>query len=318
MFSNIFLTQNTFLTDFELLWLKWTKIMRNFIKSKKYTGVYYREKQDGDITYYFTYRDMSKTVCKKVGTKTEGVTERYTFDKRNETIIELRNGKVPQIMRNTKKHEIKFKEIAEFYFENRKVRSIERRRKLYKHILDFRNQFVDKLKPHTINLYVELIPTIYNYYRRNHDIKLTNPTHNVDKLQVSNTRILTKDEIETLFIVLQDDFILSLFCSLSLCTGARKSTVLNYRVKDLNLEHRTLNSYDFKNETTHTSFIDDRTYNLLQHRLNTFRHTLLSHLGMKGVNTQLLQKISNHKDKKMVDRYVKLNEDIGKKEINNV
>jgi len=36
---------------------------------------------------------MSKTVCKKVGAKTECVTERYTFDKRNETIIELRNGK---------------------------------------------------------------------------------------------------------------------------------------------------------------------------------------------------------------------------------
>jgi len=115
-------------------------------------------------------------------------------------------------MRNTKKYEIKFKEIDEFYFENRKVRSIERRRKLYKHrleyefgnmniykithkhIQDFRNQFVDKLKLDTINLYVELISTIFNYYRKTHNIRLTNPTHNVDKLQVSNTRnrILTK------------------------------------------------------------------------------------------------------------------------------
>lgn len=252
-------------------------------------GVYFREKQDGDITYYFTYRDGNKTVFQKVGTKTEGVTERYTFDKRNETVIELRNGEIPQIQRNSKKYEIKFKEIAEFYFDNRKVRSIERRRKLYKHrleyefgnmnifkitpkyILDFRNQYIDKLKPHTINLYVELISTIFNYYRKNHNIRLTNPTHNVDKLQVSNTRnrILTKDEIELLFKVLEDDFMLSLFCSLSLCTGTRKSTVLNYKVKDLNLEHRTLNSFDFKNQISYISFIDDRTYALLQHRLNS-------------------------------------------------
>ena len=42
---------------------------------------------------------------------------------------------------------------------------------------------------------------------------------------------------------------------------------------------------------------------------------MLSHLGMNEVNTQLLQKISNHKDKKMVDRYVKLNEDVVKKRL---
>jgi len=133
-------------------------------------GVYYRVKQDGDTTYYFTYRDVNKTVFQKVGTKTEGVTEQYVFQKRNETIIELRNGEIPQIQRNSKKHEVKFRVLADFYFDNRKVRSIERRRKLYqcrledefgnmniykitpKHILDFRNRYVDTLKPHTISL----------------------------------------------------------------------------------------------------------------------------------------------------------------------
>lgn len=36
---------------------------------------------------------------------------------------------------------------------------------------------------------------------------------------------------------------------------------------------------------------------------------------MKGDNSQLLQKINNHKDKKMVDIYVKLNEDVSKKRL---
>ena len=40
---------------------------------------------------------------------------------------------------------------------------------------------------------------------------------------------------------------LKLFCSLCLCTGGRKSTVLNYKIKDINLDHRTINSFDFKN-----------------------------------------------------------------------
>lgn len=66
--------------------------MSNMIKSKKYMGVYYRVKQDGDTRYYFTYRDVNKTVFQKVGTKTEGVNEQYVFQKRNETILELRNG----------------------------------------------------------------------------------------------------------------------------------------------------------------------------------------------------------------------------------
>lgn len=163
---------------------------------------------------------------------------------------------------------------------------------------------------------------------------------------------------------------LSLFCSLCLCTGARKLTVLNYKLKDIDMVHRTINSYDFKNQTSYISFIDERTYEFLLIRLNsiydikpntpltyiegvtdlqrwvnrqlrsiltylfnqglgendnqnrvvvhTFRHTLLSHLGMKCVNSQLLQKISNHKDSTMVDRYVKLDENTGRKEINEV
>lgn len=241
-----------------------------------------------------------------------------------------------------------------------------------KHILDFRNRYVDTLKPHTIHLYVELISTIFHYYKKYNSIRITNPTHNVDKLPVSNTRnrILTKGEIEMLFEVLEDDFMLTLFCSLCLCSGGRKSTILNYKIKDLNRDLRTLNRYDFKNLASYVSFIDDRTHELLKLRLysiydvnpntpivyvdnikdltrwvnrklkvifdelfnegvdkgdsqnrvvvHTFRHTLLSYLGMKGIKSQLLQKISNHKDSKMVDRYVKLNENTGKKEINDV
>ena len=365
--------------------------MNKLIKSKKYTGVYHRKKADGDLVYYIIYKDLdNKPIYHKIGLKSQGIDEKYVSEKRTQTILEIKNGEVPTISRSKKKFIIKFSDISDYYFNNRKVRSIEKRRQLYElrlkpnfgdmniysikpsHILKFRNKFIDNLAPHTINIYLELISTIFNYYSKYKNLRLENPTLKVDKLKVNNTRkrILTKDEIDLLFEELKNDFTLSLFCSLCLCTGARKSTILNYKVKDINMKHRTINSFDFKNQTSYTSFIDDRTYNFLEIRLqsvfdispntplvyvdgisdltrwinrqmkpifddlfnqglepndnqnrvvvHTFRHTLLSHLGMKGVNSQLLQKISNHKDSSMVDRYIKLDENTGKKEINDV
>ena len=366
--------------------------MGGLIKSKRYTGVYYRQKKDGDLTYYFIYKNVSskKPICHKVGLKSQGITEQYVYAKRSQTLLELRNGEVPQILRGSKQHIVLFSDIADYYFDNRVTRSSERRRKLYNlrlkpefgdmniysikpsQILRFRNNNTPKLSNHTVNMYIELMSTIFNYYSKHHNFKIENPTLKVDKLKVNNTRkrILTVSEIDLMFEELETDFMLSLFCSLCLCTGGRKSTILNYTVKDLNMEHRTINSYDFKNQTSYISFIDDRTYEFLKIRLlsaydispnaplvyinevkdltrwinrqlkpifddlfnegldvndsqnrvvvHTFRHTLLSHLGMKGVNSQLLQKISNHKDSSMVDRYVKLDESCGKKEINDV
>ena len=49
--------------------------------------------------------------------------------------------------------------------------------------------------------------------------------------------------------------------------------------------------------------------------IHTFRHTVLSHLGMKGSNEFLIKKISNHKSTQMVERYVKLDEESGKNAI---
>ncbi|MDD3054788.1 MAG: site-specific integrase [Aliarcobacter sp.] len=362
--------------------------MNVLTKSKKYTGVYYRKKDNGDLSYYFLYRNSNKkNVFHKVGLKSQGISEQYVSELRSETILELKNGELPKILRSSKLHKITFSEISDYYFDNRITRSNERRRQLYlvrlkpefgdmniyqikpSHILNFRNKLVGILQPHTINLYIELMSTIFNYFSKHRNIKIENPTLKVDKLKVNNTRkrILTLSEIELLFEELKDDFMLKLFCSLCLCTGGRKSTVLNYKIKDINLEHRTINSFDFKNQSSYISFIDDRTYELLKLRLlsvydinpntqlvyvdgvkdltrwinrqlkiifdtlfnfgleptdsqnrvvvHTFRHTLLSHLGMKGINSQLLQKISNHKDSSMVDRYVKLDENTGRKEI---
>ncbi|MFY4807596.1 hypothetical protein ACOTVK_03440 [Aliarcobacter butzleri] len=61
--------------------------MSEFIKSKKFTGVYYRKNKKGDITYYFTFKDEGKTKYQKVGNKSQGINEKYVNDIRNTTMI---------------------------------------------------------------------------------------------------------------------------------------------------------------------------------------------------------------------------------------
>jgi integrase len=235
------------------------------------------------------------------------------------------------------------------------------------HIQRYQNDMLKEVSPHTTILYLELLSTLFNYYIKHHSIKLINPVMNIQKPRIDNKRerFLSKEEIELLMNEISDDFTLTLFVSLSLCTGARKSTVMNYTVKDVDLSHKMITSYDFKNESSYKSFLDERTIELIKIRISlssskndklvqqdnikdldrwisrslkivfdnlfnvgldaddrknrvvihSLRHTVLSHLGMKGCNQFLIRKISNHQSLSMLERYVKLNEETGRKEI---
>ena len=58
--------------------------------------------------------------------------------------------------------------------------------------------------------------------------------------------------------------------------------------------------------------INDRKNRVVIH---TLRHTVLSHLGMKGCSEFLIKKISNHQSTQIVSRYVKLSESTGRVDI---
>lgn len=48
----------------------------SYIKSKKFEGVYQYKMKNGDISYSIVYKDNdNKTVKKKIGKKSEGITE---------------------------------------------------------------------------------------------------------------------------------------------------------------------------------------------------------------------------------------------------
>lgn len=361
--------------------------MSDFIKSKKYVGVYYRKGQKGGITYYFTYRsDDKKTIYQKVGTKSEGIDESYVNELRLRTISTIRLGELPpKVVRNNKHYQTTVNDITEFYFTYHQTKTNRKRHRMYEnriksvfgdmniynvkinHIEDFKRKLLQEVSEQTTIVYLELLSTIFSYYSKKNQINLKNPVLLVERPRVDNVRqrFLSKDEIDELFEEISHDFTMTLFLSLSLCTGGRKSTVMNYKIKDVDLTHKMINSYDFKNDSPYKSFLDERTIELIKFRMtqtddinenlvmkygindtdrwisrmfklvldnlfnqgldvndrknrvvvHTFRHTVLSHLGMKGNSEFLIKKISNHKSTKMVGRYVKLDENSGKKEI---
>ncbi len=262
--------------------------MANLIKSKKYTGVYYRNRQDSDRTYFFTYKDtnhISKIV--KVGLRSDGITEKYAFEQRSETISTLKNNKIPSIIREKKQYKILLDECANFYFTNHVTKTTEKRKRQYQNHIKpvfgnqniftispsniemFKNKLSEKLSAQTVRMIIELIGTIYNYNIKYKNLKLANPIYSVSKPRIDNRRMrfLSKEEVRKLFEELDSDFILTLFTSLALSTAARKKTILNYSVKDVDLDNKMINSYDFKKDNYYQSFLDDRTVGLLKTRL---------------------------------------------------
>lgn len=104
-------------------------------------------------------------------------------------------------------------------------------------------------------------------------VRLDNPAINIRKPTINNRRerVLSKEEIGLVFDEIETDFTMTIFFSLALTTAARKSTILNYTVKDVNLEERTLKSYDLKNESSYTSFLDERAFELVKRRIEECR-----------------------------------------------
>lgn len=363
--------------------------MSGMIKSKKYIGVYHRKGKNGDVTYYFTYKEDNKTKYQKVGTKSQGVDESYVNELRLRTISTIKTGELPpKIVRNNSRYKTTVNDISEFYFTHHKTKSSEKRQRQYnyrlksffghmsiynvskKHIEEFKEKTLKEVSEQTTIIYLELLSTLFNFYSRKHQVRLVNPVMLVKKPRIDNIRerFLSKEEIDLVFNEISHDFTMTLFLSLSLSTGGRKSTIMNYSVKDVDLTHKMINSYDFKNKSTYKSFLNERTLKLIKIRIeqstsvndklvykagvhdldrwisrmfkivfdnlfnvgldindrknrvviHTLRHTVLSHLGMKGTSEFIMKKISNHKSTRMVERYVKLDAESGRKDISDL
>lgn len=285
----------------------------SYIKSKKFEGVYQYHMKNGDISYSITYKDNdNKTVMKKIGRKSEGVTESYCSQLRYETISKLKNDELPpKIVVSKKQNIVTLDSLSEFYFKYKESKSKHKYEGKYnlriKSILgdkdvrylgekDFQKfqqtLLNDGLSNHTVNCYVDIVSAIISFSIQKRNYVGKNPTSIVKKLKVDNKRerFLSKSEVEELLECVEGNWILNLFVRLSLSLGGRKSTILNIKKCDVNLEERMFTLKDFKNNSTYYGyFSDDILYQLVKNRME-----------MIGDNEFLLQS-GDYKD---LDRYI--------------
>ncbi len=288
------------------------------IKSKRFEGVYHYKKKNGDTSFYITYKDTTnKTITKKIGDKSMGITEQYCFQIRNETILKLQNNELPPKVALQKKYKVvTMDNVAEYYFKEKKTKSLHKYIGKYNlrikntlgskdistldksDIVKFRDKLLDDdLSNQTVNCYMDIVSAIVNFAILNDIYKGKNPIKLIGKLKVDNRRerILSVNEIEDLLEAVSDNWLVNLFVRLSLSTAARKSTILRIRKIDVNLDNGTMILKDVKTNSTYVGFInDDELKQLLINRMNMIGDNdfLLSEFNIKGMDRYLSRHLS--------------------------
>jgi len=253
---------------------------RGFVNSKKYGAkvkLYYLE--DGDITYYVTFKVAGKKFIKPIGKKSNGWSEKRAFEQRAKLIdkVKLGEGVYDSVIR--------VGELATQYFEWAEIhnRSWEKTLKVYeKHFAEFDNKIVNslddkdliklqkklkdkKLADSYINDVVGILTRVINFGVKRGIIEKS-PFKMIQKLKVDNSRdrFLTKSEIERLLEAVKDDRDLYLFIMLAINTGARVNSVLNIKKRDVDFENKKITIKDIKRGKTYTIPLNSRLYEVLR------------------------------------------------------
>ena len=302
--------------------------MSKTIKSKKYIGVIYNILKNNDRSYYILYKINNKTHRVHIGKKSEGVTEAFCHQKRNEAINKLKFGDDSSVV-NTKKIIITFDTIAQRFLEYSKIHNKDYKNslsrynnhiKLYlsnKSITDInfhdiqkiQQDKLKKLSPKTVNHIIQLIGTIYNYNITNEYISVTNPVNKIKKLKPNNERLryLNITEIKELINEIKHDEQLLLFVKLALQTGARLNSIIQIKKKDIDLENKIISLRDYKNDSFYKGFFNDEILTILKNRLVLLKsndfilHYNTEISNLKTLISKKLQPILNQLFNKEID-----------------
>jgi integrase len=263
----------------------------------KFTGVYYRDLQNGDRVFLITYKVNGKFKKEKVGTSKEGITaiyaskiraKRTSIDRLKEDAPMFLNQKLPT-----------FDECFDMYYKSIETKSdssnTKRRYELhvkptFGHIKidDITSQMVEDFKikskklksqkttreysPKTINDWINIIGTVFNYMISKKDLNIKNPANaaKIEREKVDNDRerYLELSEIKNIWNALDnrqelfdnkinDDVTenIKVFLALSLSTGARLRSVLTISKADVNLNSNTVIIKNHKTNRTYNGYI---------------------------------------------------------------
>lgn len=272
----------------------------------KFTGVYYRDTLNNDRIFYITYKLKGKTKKEKVGSAKEGITANYASKYRaKKTSIErlrddapmLQNKVLPifdecfSLYMNKIKDKSDSKNTLGRYnlhvketFGHLRVDEITTdmleifRKKARKKISKKTNRpYASK----TINDWLNIIGTVINYMTIHHDLNIKNPAFSKklerEKIDNSRERYLELEEIEKIWECLENregkkfkDSVteyMKVFLALSLCTGARLTSVLTITKADINLTQDTVTIKNHKSNRTYNGYLHPKYKQLLTERI---------------------------------------------------
>lgn len=258
--------------------------MAREIKSKKYQGVYYRELDGGDRSYFLRVRLGGGTRRIPIGKKSEGITEAFCAQEKARIVNAHRFGDdVAAQLARVKVDEPTFAELLDFYLENSDIRASTIKNVKTLKAVPFASQrrvvtqdvqkYIDGLKPRlratTINQRLKYLRMIFRFAITKKKYNHADPTQGVEllKSEKARQRYLTADEVRLLLdtVRAENKPRLYLFVKLALCTGARVSTLLLIHEKDIKPDG-SVRLKNTKIDRYYTGFLDEETRELLQGR----------------------------------------------------
>jgi integrase len=239
------------------------------IKSKKYTGVYYRELEDGDRVFEFTYKNLEgKKKWIKVGLGSHNINEAFTNRKRIETINKMKlDGDEPDFIKKRKPiKKISLNAVANKYFADYETRAKPNifKESLFKYqnkvepyfgkqaVKDITKEAVEKwlkgfkedYKQASINSYHATFKAVVNYgIKEFKELEgFINPLQKISIKDPENERerVLSTDEIKHIFQCLIHKPKAYLYVAVALGTGARPQAIITTQKKDFDTSNKTL------------------------------------------------------------------------------
>ena len=287
-----------------------------YISSKKYgSAVQLYKKANGDISYSITFRDEhNKTIRKKMGNKSEGITEPYCFQKRNEIVHKIRLGEdVPIKHKKIKQFTLQnaYDEYIKWAMNNKKSWKNNDEQMYNKHIKeplggrsliglkpqDFENLKQQKLKEgykdRTVVLILGIARQTINYAINNELIKnYSNPISKgrvqMPKIDNNKTGYLEEYQAKQLIntLALRPEPMIYRLTILLLYTGGRFSEVASLTWNDINFKENLIYFKKTKNGNDRSIKITNKVLEIL----NELSQNRTSHLIIPSSNgKQIMQ-----------------------------
>ena len=249
-------------------------------KSKRYAGVYWRELEGKDRSYFLRIRIDGKVKRIPIGKKSEGITEAFCNKEKARILNAARFGDdVALQLQKVKAVDPTFGELFEWYIEKRdlKASTVEHLQILRKvpffkskkitrgEIQQYLDEVAAKSRPSTVTLRYRQLRAIFRYAIQREKYKYADPTVGIDlpKGTGPRKRYFDADEIRILLDAVAEDPHLYLFVKMSLCTGARMGTILSVHSDDIQPDG-TVNLHNHKGERWYQGYFDAETMKLLK------------------------------------------------------